>query len=161
MNCAAMMALCTYHVIPESFPASQLQLMTLKLSWSPSVQASLSLGLHINETNGDNSIRAGKWPSALQEVTELWDSDLGDVKLWESRRGERAKGSRTCQRRLIRSCKRSLMNDEMLARLMNCLRELCSVPGCHIFFLILPSWATEQSALIAVNERWITFQYVV
>lgn len=60
MNCAATVALCAYHIIPESFPASQPRLMTLKLAWSPSVQASLSLGLHINETNGDNGVRAGK-----------------------------------------------------------------------------------------------------
>lgn len=104
------------------------------------------------------SLSAGKLPSAISEVTELWNTGLGDVEVWAKKRraehfrakalsllgesnrmrGTHRKGKRR-QRRVIQSCKRSPMTVEMLACVMNGLRELRRVPGCHVFPWFCPA----------------------
>lgn len=96
---------------------------------------------------GDSSVTAGNQPSALDEVTELWNVDRRDIKVWESRRGGSQRFD-SVKKEYVTAEVDSITQEDpwwMVKCLMNCLRDSCRVSGCHIYFLDPAQLGPENS----------------
>lgn len=116
---------------------------------------------------GDNSVTAGNQPSALHEVTELWNVDRRDIKVWESRRGGSQRFDSVKKEYVTAEIDSITQEDPwwMVKCLMNCLRDSCRVSGCHILPVPwscsagareLIEWITEKHSYIYIyiSSKW-------
>lgn len=113
---------------------------------------------------GDSSVTAGNQPSTLHEVTELWNVDRRDIKVWESRRGGSQRFD-SVKKEYVTAEVDSITQEDpwwMVKCLMNCLRDSCRVSGCHIYFLDPAQLGPENSLneslknihIYTVRSKW-------